>query len=106
MSGRNPRVLFSQRFLDEATRALFAGNGVTLEEAPLKPGQADADLPTDDLVAMLDGVQGWIVGHVRIDRALLERIPSVKSVARRSSTASGWRYFPVSIAWRSHTRSA
>ena len=83
MAVRNPRVLFSQRFLDDATRALFADNGVTLEEAPLKPGQADADLPPDDLVAMLDGVQGWIVGHVRIDRALLERIPSVKIIARR-----------------------
>ena len=32
---------------------------------------------------MLDGVRGWIVGHVRIDRALLERIPSVKIIARR-----------------------
>jgi len=78
-----PRVLFSQRFLDEGTRALLAGSGISVEEAPLKPGQADADLSADELERLLDGVEGWIVGHVRIDRPLLRRIPSVKVIARR-----------------------
>jgi D-3-phosphoglycerate dehydrogenase len=77
------RVLFSQRFLDDATRMMLDGRGILLEEAALRPGQSDADLPADELVAMLDGVEGWIVGHVRIDRALLERIPSVAVIARR-----------------------
>jgi D-3-phosphoglycerate dehydrogenase / 2-oxoglutarate reductase len=77
------RILFSQRFLDDGTRALVIGSGFRLEEAPLKLGQTDADLTADEMAALLDGIEGWIVGHVRIDRALLERIPSVKIIARR-----------------------
>jgi D-3-phosphoglycerate dehydrogenase len=47
------------------------------------PGRSDADLLPEELTRMLDGVEGWIVGHVRIDRTLLRRIPSVKVIARR-----------------------
>lgn len=77
------RVLFSQRFLDDGTRALLSASGIRVEEASLVLGQSDADLSPDELTRMLDGVEGWIVGHVRIDRALLRRIPSVKVIARR-----------------------
>jgi D-3-phosphoglycerate dehydrogenase len=44
---------------------------------------SDADLPSARLAELLDGKDGWIVGHVRIDHALLALIPSVQVIARR-----------------------
>lgn len=78
-----PKVLFSQRFPDDGMISFFKEKGVDLVVADLPPGTSDADLPHGQLAAMLNGVDGWIVGHVRIDRALLERIPSVRVIARR-----------------------
>jgi D-3-phosphoglycerate dehydrogenase len=81
-SKRN-RVLFSQRFADGEMIAFFREHDVDLVIADIPSGKADSDLTPDDLASRLDGIDGWIVGHVRIDRSLLERIPSVKVIARR-----------------------
>ncbi len=83
MSAQRRSVLFSQRFPDEAMAAFLKEKDIELIVAELPAGKSDADLDHDDLVARLDGVDGWIVGHVRIDRNLLEAIPSVKVIARR-----------------------
>lgn len=63
--------------------AFLKERNIDLIFADLPPGKSDADLDHDYLIAKLDGADGWIVGHVRIDRALLEKIPSVKVIARR-----------------------
>jgi D-3-phosphoglycerate dehydrogenase len=76
-------VLFTQRFLDDATRALAARHDVRLVELDLAPGESDASMDRDTLAGHLAGMDGWIVGHARIDRDLVGRIPSVKVIARR-----------------------
>jgi D-3-phosphoglycerate dehydrogenase len=76
-------VFFSQRFADDRMTAFLKERNINLVLADLPAGKSDADLDPKDIVAQLRGVDGWIVGHVRIDRTLLEKIPSVKVIARR-----------------------
>jgi D-3-phosphoglycerate dehydrogenase len=82
-AARRRKVFFSQRFVDDGMVAFFREKDIELIVADLPPGTSDADLHPDTLVASLEGTDGWIVGHVRIDRSLLERIPSVRVIARR-----------------------
>jgi len=83
LSNAGRHILFSQRFLDEETRRFIESNGASVETIELPPGTSDADLPPERLAELLHGKTGWIVGHVRINRALLPMIPSVRVIARR-----------------------
>lgn len=77
------RVVVSQRFFDDAARQLLTGSGCVVVDAELPPGQADGGLSHDDLVALLDGADGWIVGHARVTRELMAALPTLKVVSRR-----------------------
>lgn len=76
-------VLFTQRFLDDDARALASRHDIRLIELELAPGESDASIDRDKLAERLAGIDGWIVGHTRIDEEFLGKIPSVKVIARR-----------------------
>lgn len=77
------RVVVTQRFFDPAATALLSAAGceVVLCEPP--PGKADGDFSHDELVAMLAGAGGWIVGHARVTRDLLTALPDLAVISRR-----------------------
>lgn len=77
------RVIVTQRFFDEAAIRLLEGAGCEVVQADLPAGQADGNLSHDQLVAMLDGAAGWIVGHARVTRELLAALPQLQIVSRR-----------------------
>lgn len=81
--GRNRTVLVSQRFFDAAATAFLEEHGCHVRLAELPPGQADGGLPEAALQAMLEGADGWIVGHAHVSRSLLEKLPQLRVVARR-----------------------
>lgn len=83
MASAGRQILFSQRFFDEKTKRFLESNGASVHVLELPSGTSDADLPSARLAELLHGKDGWIVGHVKIDRALLAMIPSVQVIARR-----------------------
>ncbi|USQ96688.1 phosphoglycerate dehydrogenase [Caulobacter sp. RL271] len=80
---RPRKVVVTQRFFDDRTQAYLRAQGVEVVLPPLPPGKADGDLDHDTLVEMLTGASGWIVGHARVTRALLEALPDLQVVSRR-----------------------
>jgi D-3-phosphoglycerate dehydrogenase len=76
-------VVVTQRFFDESTIGYLEANGCKVEIADLPPGKADGDLTHDELVALLKEADGWIVGHARVTRALLEALPNLQVISRR-----------------------
>jgi len=83
MSSALRRVVVTQRFFDAASRALLDTAGCEVVMAELPPEEADRGLTHDELVALLDGADGWIVGHARVTRELLTALPRLAIVARR-----------------------
>ena len=77
------RVVVTQRFFDEAAVALLARSGCEVAVCEPPPGKGDGDLDHDELVRLLDGAAGWIVGHARVTRPLLEALPGLAVVSRR-----------------------
>lgn len=82
MAGQ-PRIVVTQRFFDEASVAFLQGRGCEVVIAELPPGQADGGLDQAALEGILAGAAGWIVGHARVTRPLLEALPDLKVIARR-----------------------
>lgn len=77
------RVIVTQRFFDGETIDFLARHGCAVSLAELPPGKADGDLSHEELVALLDGAAGWIVGHARVDRKLLDALPALQIISRR-----------------------
>ena len=80
---RPRKVVVTQRFFDDRTRAYLRAHGCEVAIAPLPADKADGDLDHDTLVRMLTGAGGWIVGHARVTRALLEALPDLQVISRR-----------------------
>lgn len=83
MGSHSRRVVVSQRFFDEAAIAFLQAAGCEVAFADLPPGQADGGFSHDQLVQLLDGAQGWIVGHARVTRELLAALPRLQAISRR-----------------------
>jgi D-3-phosphoglycerate dehydrogenase len=81
--GQSRRVVVTQRFFDEETIAYLTANNCTVQVAELPPGQADGGLSHEQLVALLQGAAGWIVGHAKVTRELLAALPGLKVISRR-----------------------
>jgi D-3-phosphoglycerate dehydrogenase len=77
------RVVVTQRFFDDATISYLESEGCEVVQAELPPGQADGQLGHEQLVAVLEGAAGWIVGHARVTRELLAALPDLRIVSRR-----------------------
>lgn len=79
----NRKIVVTQRFFDDRSLAYLRAHGFAVELAPPPPGKGDGDLDMDMLCRMLEGASGWIVGHARVTRPLLEALPDLKVIARR-----------------------
>ena len=62
----------------------------TVRIADLPPGKADGDFTHDDLVRILEGARGWIVGHARVTRALMEAAQSDPNDFKARIDALDW----------------
>jgi D-3-phosphoglycerate dehydrogenase len=76
-------VVVTQRFFDADTVAFLQSQGCAVRIAELPPGQADGELDEDALAGLLADAEGWIVGHARVTRTLLARLPRLQVIARR-----------------------
>lgn len=83
MSAGSRRVVVTQRFFDEASKALLQAAGCEVIIADLPPGQADGGLSHEALLTLLEDADGWIVGHARVTRELLSALPRLAIVSRR-----------------------
>jgi D-3-phosphoglycerate dehydrogenase len=77
------RVVVTQRFFDNASLETLRAAGCEVEIVTLPPGKADGDLSHDELVAMLQGAAGWIVGHARVTADLQAALPALQIISRR-----------------------
>ncbi|WP_323800154.1 phosphoglycerate dehydrogenase [Parasphingorhabdus sp.] len=77
------RVVVTQRFFDNDTIAYLEKNGCDVVIADLAAGQADGGLGHDELAEILDGAAGWVVGHAKVTRKLLDSLPQLKVISRR-----------------------
>jgi D-3-phosphoglycerate dehydrogenase len=77
------RVVVTQRFFDAQTVSYLRSNGCDVVIADLPPGQGDGDIPCEVLLRLLKGASGWIVGHARVTRELLQDLPELRIIARR-----------------------
>jgi D-3-phosphoglycerate dehydrogenase len=77
------RILASTRFFDDATEQYLREHGCEVVRTGLAKDVQDDMLEPACLDAILEGVDGWIVGTALVTRALLEAHPSVKVIARR-----------------------
>ncbi|GAA5236760.1 hydroxyacid dehydrogenase [Verticiella sediminum] len=84
MSDRAARtVVVTQRFFDEETISYLDAHGCEVRLADLPPGKADGELTEETLLQTLAHADGWIVGHARVTRQLLSRLPRLQVIARR-----------------------
>lgn len=77
------RVVVTQRFFDDASVDVLTAAGCSVEIAALPAGKADGDLGHDELVALLKGAEGWIVGHARVTADLQAALPALRVISRR-----------------------
>ena len=80
---RPRKVVVTQRFFDDQAQAYLRANHCEVVIAPLPPGKADGDLSHEALVEILEGAGGWIVGHARVTRELLQALPDLQVISRR-----------------------
>jgi len=83
MSSAPHKIVVTQRFFDDKSHAFLRAHGCAVELAPPPPGKGDGDLDVETLCRLLDGAAGWIVGHARVTRVLLEALPGLRVIARR-----------------------
>lgn len=76
-------VVVTQRSFDEEAISYLNSQGCEVRLADLPPGKADGELSEDTLAQMLADADGWIVGHARVTRRLLSRLPRLQVIARR-----------------------
>ena len=77
------KVVVTQKFFDEEAIALLESNGCEVDIATLPEGKGEADLDVDDISQLLAGAGGWIVGHARVTREVLEALPDLAIISRR-----------------------
>lgn len=83
MSDARYKVVITQRFLDSATLQFLEQHRCRPVLVDLPAGKGDGDYSEDELGDLLQGADGWIVGHARITDSLLGRLPKLQVIARR-----------------------
>ncbi len=82
---KNPprKVVVTQKFFDDAAIAFLQDRNIEVVIAQLPEGKGEGDLDVEDIRTLLDGAGGWIVGHARITREVLEALPDLAVISRR-----------------------
>ncbi len=83
MNTSNQTILVTTRFFDEDATAFLHAQGYDVVSPALPPGASDGDIPSEELLRLLTGVRGWIVGTATVSRALMEARPDLRIVSRR-----------------------
>ncbi|MFN3514453.1 MAG: phosphoglycerate dehydrogenase [Phenylobacterium sp.] len=83
MSSPSRRIVVTQRFFDPAAADLLSRSGCEVAICEPPPGKADGDFTHEELVELLSGAGGWIVGHAKVTRELLAALPGLAVVSRR-----------------------
>ncbi|WP_076999544.1 phosphoglycerate dehydrogenase [Variovorax sp. KK3] len=76
-------VAISQRNVDDEAIGYITRNGCRVHVLDLPQGQGDDALGEDELADALKDCDAWIVGHARVTRSLLVRLPRLRAVCRR-----------------------
>lgn len=79
----NRRVVITQNFFDEASLDYLHAHGCDAEIVKLPAGQTEATLDVAAIKEIVGAAAGWIVGHARITREVLEALPQLQIVSRR-----------------------
>ncbi|GLI23841.1 D-3-phosphoglycerate dehydrogenase [Xanthobacter flavus] len=77
------KVLVTTRLFDDAAAEYLAEHGCVVVPSGLPGDALDADIPDATLSALLEGVEGWIVGMRAVTREILAAHPDLKVIARR-----------------------
>lgn len=77
------KVVVTQKFFDEEAVDYLRSKRIEVEIAALPAGRSEADLDAGDIRSLLAGAGGWIVGHARITREVLEALPDLAVISRR-----------------------
>ena len=76
-------VVVTQKFFDEDSVEFLVQHGCDVRIAQLPQGKADGALSEAELIEILAGAQGWIVGHANVTASLLRALPELKIISRR-----------------------
>lgn len=76
-------VVVTQRFFDDAALGFLKDANCTVVQVDLPVGKGDGDFSHDELVHILAGAGGWIVGHARVTRELQQALPDLRIISRR-----------------------
>lgn len=79
----NRRVIITQNFFDEASLAYLRAHGCDAEIVELPAAPTEATLDVAAIKDVVGDAAGWIVGHARITREVLEALPALQIVSRR-----------------------
>lgn len=79
----NRRVVITQNFFDDASLDYLRAHGCDAEIVKLPAGQTEATLDVAAIKEIVGAAAGWIVGHARITREVLEALPQLQIVSRR-----------------------
>ena len=83
LDARRKQVVVTQKFFDENSIGFLAEHGCDVRIARLPAGKADGGLTEAELVEILEGADGWIVGHANVTASLLKSLPQLRVIARR-----------------------
>ncbi len=81
MSNLRHRVVVTQRHFDQATIDYLTAQNCQVDIAQLS--KPDGNLTMEEIVPLLQGASGWVVGHAHVTRDLLRHLPHLKVIARR-----------------------
>lgn len=83
MSHPPRKVVVTQKFFDDEAIAYLRSKDIDVEIAALPAGRSEGDLTAGEIRDLLAGAGGWIVGHARITREVLEALPDLAVISRR-----------------------
>lgn len=83
MKNSHRRVVVTSPFFDDGAVAYLKEHGCEVEVVQWQKGQGDGGLATPQLVDLLQGASGWIVGQAYVTRELLAALPALQVLARR-----------------------
>ena len=77
------KVVVTQNFFDDEAIAFLKANGCDVVIARSPDGRTDGSLSHDELLSLVSGAHGWILGHAKVTRELLASLPDLKIISRR-----------------------
>ncbi|SFJ28315.1 D-3-phosphoglycerate dehydrogenase [Phyllobacterium sp. CL33Tsu] len=83
MEHTNRRVIVTPPFFDDEALAFLNACRCDVEIVKWQDGRHEGALTREQLAALLQGADGWIVGHGVVTRELLAALPDLKVLSRR-----------------------